>query len=156
MRKTYARSLRQLFGALLLGGAMASVLAAGAGQRATVAGVDIYYGIVPAQLAAKHPLSHEERTMHGGVRGAKDAYHLLVALFDADGKRITAAEVSANVAELGLAGTTQRLEAMQIDGTVSYGGYFLLSGDGPYRITVEARVPGSASPVEAVFDYTRR
>ena len=73
MRKTYARSLRQLFGALLLGGAMASVLAAGAGQRATVAGVDIYYGMVPAQLAAKHPLSHEERTMHGGVKGAKDA-----------------------------------------------------------------------------------
>ena len=87
MKETYARSLRHLFGALLLSGATVAALAAAPGNRATVAGVDIYYGMVPAQLAAKHPLSHEERTMHGGVKGAKDAYHLLVALFDAKGER---------------------------------------------------------------------
>ncbi|MCM2313152.1 MAG: hypothetical protein NDI84_17320 [Steroidobacteraceae bacterium] len=73
MKRTHTRSLRQFLGALLLSGAMASVFAAGAGQRMTVSGVDIYYGLMPAQIAAKHPLSHEERSMHGGVKGAKDA-----------------------------------------------------------------------------------
>ena len=156
MKKTWTRSLGHLFGALLLLGATAAVLAAAAGHRVTVAGVEVYYGMVPAQLAARHPLSHEERTMHGGVRSGKDAYHLLVALFDANGERINAAELQANVAELGMAGTTRKLEAMNIDGTVSYGGYFVLSGEGPYRITIEARLPGSARPLEAVFDYVRR
>jgi hypothetical protein len=112
--------------------------------------------MVPAQLAARHPLTHEERAMHGGVRSGKDAYHLLIALFDANGERITAAELRATVAELGMAGTTRKLEAMNIDGTLSYGGYFVLSGEGPYRITVEARLPGRSQPLEAVFDYVRR
>ena len=156
MKPTNTRSLRQFLGALLLSGAMASVFAAGAGQRMTVSGVDIYYGLVPAQIAARHPLSHEERSMHGGVKSAKDAYHLVVALFDANGKRITSAEVQANVAELGMAGTSRKLETMQIDGAMSYGGYFVLSGEGPYRITVQAQLPGAARPIEAVFDNVRR
>jgi hypothetical protein len=155
MKNTTTWRVRQFFGALLLWGAIASVFAAGASQRATVSGIDIYYGMVPAQLAAKHPLSHEERFMHGGVKGAKDAYHLVVALFDADGKRITMADVRANIAELGMAGTNHKLEAMQIDGATSYGAYFVLSGDGPYRITVDARLPGAAAPIQATFDYTR-
>ena len=156
MKRTHTGSLRQFLGALLLSGAMASVFAAGAGQRMTVSGVDIYYGLMPAQIAAKHPLSHEERSMHGGVKGAKDAYHLVVALFDANGKRISSAEVHANVAELGMAGSSRKLEAMQIDGTVSYGAYFVLSAEGPYRITVQAQLPGAARPIEAVFDNVRR
>ena len=126
------------------------------GQHASVEGVEIYYGLLPAQVVGKHPPTHEERTMHGGVSARKNAHHLVVALFDQAGERITGAQVQATVAELGMAGTRKRLEAMKIDDTTTYGGYFVLSGDGPYRIAIEARLPGAARPVEALFEYRRR
>jgi hypothetical protein len=59
------------------------------GPYQQVKGINTYYGVMPAQIAGKHPATHEERTMHGGVPARKDEYHLIVALYDASGKRIT-------------------------------------------------------------------
>ncbi|TAH44711.1 MAG: hypothetical protein EYC67_13020 [Betaproteobacteria bacterium] len=137
-------------------GVVASASAADSRQHINASGYDIYYGLVPAQVATQHPQSHEERTMHGGRLPARDGYHLLIALFDSGGARVTQAEIRATVAELGMAGTSKVLEPMQIDGTTSFGGYFVLSGEGPYRIDVQARVPDRAAPVEAVFEFKRR
>jgi len=156
MRKVNQRAIRGWMAALVMLVTSAFAHAVESGQHATVQGIDIYYGLMPAQVAGKHPQPHEERAMHGGVSDKKDAYHLVVALFDTAGKRITEADVRATVADLGLAGTHKRLEPMRIDETTSYGGYFIMSGDGPYRIAIEVRVPGTVKPIEALFEYRRR
>lgn len=147
----------------LASAAMISMLAATAsaqqveqGQHARVDGVDIYYGMLPAPLVGKHPPTHEERAMHGGVSGRKNAHHLVVALFDSSGKRIADAQVQATVAELAMPGARKRLDPMSIDTAASYGGYFELPGEGPYRIAIEARLPGVSQPVAAQFEFRRR
>jgi len=125
------------------------------GSHQQVSGIDIYYGIVPAPVAGKHPPTHEEQRMHGGVPAGKNEYHLIVALFDARGKRITDAEVAATVGEFGMAGTRKTLEPMRIGGATSFGNYFALRGSGSYRIAIEIRRLGKqrAETIEALFDY---
>jgi hypothetical protein len=125
------------------------------GQYQQVKGISIYYGLLPAQIAGKHPATHEERIMHGGVPPGKDAYHLIVALYDASGKRITDVEVSAMVGELGMAGTRKILEPMRIGETKSFGNYFLLRRSGLNRITIEIHRLGKqkTETFEALFDY---
>lgn len=130
--------------------------AADGGQHKRVGGIDVYYGIMPAAIAGEHPVPHPEKSMHRGVPAGKDSYHLVVALFDADGRRITDAKVRASVGELGMAGRRVALEAMPIADAMSYGNYVTLKGRGPYRIAVEVRLPGREQPVEALFDYPKR
>ncbi|NMG32572.1 hypothetical protein GO615_27140 [Aromatoleum evansii] len=133
-----------------------AAFAAETGRHLRVDDVDVYYGILPAQVAGKHDPAHEERTMHGRVpRGSKDS-HLIVALFGKDGVRITDAEVSATVAELGMSGARKTLEPMRIEDTISFGNYFAIYGSGPYRITLEIRLPGARRSTEAVFEYQAR
>lgn len=77
-----------------------------------------------------------------------------MALFDAaSGERIAGAQVEAQVAELGLAGTQRRLEPMAIAGTETYGGYFELAGDNPFRIALEIRRPDAERVIRAEFEY---
>ena len=136
-------------------GLAAPAVAAGTGRHQRAGGMDIYYGILPAEVVGRHPPDHEEKTMHGGTPANKAGYHLVVTVLDADGQRITDAEVTATVGELGMAGTRRKLETMRINDTVSFGNYFELRGAGPYRIAIEVRRPG-ARPVEALFDYRLR
>lgn len=154
----FDKLLRKSFGLLLVIGLAGpgAAAAAEAGRHQLVGGIDIYYGIVPAQVAGKHPTTHEEKTMHGGVPVKKDEYHLIVALYDKSGARITDAQVRATVGELGMAGTRKKLEPMRIEDTMSFGNYFVLRGEGPYRIAIEVKLPGAAKPVEALFDYRLR
>lgn len=156
MKKEYPLLIRCWMAALVMLVTSAFAHAVELGQHMTVQGIEVYYGLMPAQVAGKHPAPHEERAMHGGVPSKKDAYHLVVALIDAAGQRITEADVRASVAELGMAGTHKRLEPMHIDDALSFGAYFILSGDGPYRIAIEVRRPGIAQPIEALFEYRRR
>lgn len=136
--------------------ASGAAVAVETGRHQVVGGIDIYYGILPAQVAGKHPATHEERTMHGGVRVGKDQYHLIVSLYHADGQRITDAQVSATVGELGMAGARKKLEPMRIEDTMSFGNYFVLRGADLYRIAIEVKLPGAVKPVEALFDYRLR
>jgi hypothetical protein len=84
------------------------------GSHQQVDGIDIYIGLVPARIAGEHQATHKERTMHGGVPTGKDEYHLIVALFDANGKRITDAAVTATIAELGMSGPRKTLQPMRV------------------------------------------
>lgn len=136
--------------------ALGNVMAAETALHQKTGGIDVYYGILPAQVAGKHPITHEEKTMHGGVPAGKADYHLVVALFDKRGVRITDAHVWATVGELGLAGKRKALEPMRINDAISFGNYYALHGAGPYRIAIEVRLPGAARPVEALFDYRLR
>lgn len=125
------------------------------GSHQQVNGIDIYIGVVPARIAGEHQLTHEERTMHGGAPTGKDEYHLIVALFDSNGKRITNADVTATIAELGMSGPRKTLQPMRIGEATSFGNYFRLRGKGIYRVSIEIRRLWKHKPetIEALFDY---
>jgi hypothetical protein len=125
-----------------------------ADQPQTADGMTVYVGVLPAAMISGHPPEHPEEAMHGGVRRGKHQFHLLVALFDvASGERVTGAQIEAQVAEIGFAGTRRRLEPMVIAGTETYGGYFTLDGDNPFRIALEIRRPGQERVIRAEFEY---
>jgi hypothetical protein len=121
----------------------------------TAGGLAIYLGVLPAELAQGHPPQHPEGRMHGGVPSTKRQHHVVAAVFDTkDGSRVTDAQVTAGVAEVGLGRTEKRLEPMVIDKTISYGNYFSMGGPGPYRIEIKVLRAAGHRPVTAVFEYS--
>ncbi len=139
---------------MLAAGVAAAAGVTPADQPQTVDGMAIYLGVLPAAMISGHPPQHPEAVMHGGIPRGKHRFHVLVALFDAaSGARIAGAQIEAQVAEIGFAGTRRRLEPMVIAGTESYGGYFRLDGDNPFRVTLEIRRPGDQRVTHAEFEY---
>lgn len=123
----------------------------------TAGGLTIYLGVLPAAMIQGHAKDHPEAAMHGGVPGGQHAYHVMAAVFDAEsGERIEDASVEGRVTPLGLAAVTRRLEPMVIAGTVTYGNYFAMRGDGPYRIAFSATTPEVAEPIVLEFTYEHR
>ena len=138
---------------LLAGLANAAVIDASEGG-ATVGDVQIYIGILPAQMIRGHPQAHSESSMHGGQPTASDEFHIVIALFDAkSGTRIEDADVTARVSEIGLVGAEKKLESMAIAGAVTYGNYFTMQGHGPFRISLTIHVPGRPQDVKAEFEH---
>ena len=121
----------------------------------TAGNLAVYLGVLPAEMVQGHSPEHPEGKMHGGVPSAKRQHHIVVAVFDTkDGGRVTNAEVTARVAEIGLSQTQKKLERMAIDKTISYGNYFSMGSPGPYRIEIEILRPGSTAPVKTSFEYS--
>jgi hypothetical protein len=117
-------------------------------QHKAVDGLDIYYGILPAEMV----LGHEKE--HGAGKTGKGAHHLVIALFNTKtGHRIIDAEAEATVTPLGLAGETKKLELMTVNQMVTYGNYFRMSDPLPYRISVKIRLPGAHEWLETIFEY---
>lgn len=84
--------------------------------------------------------------MHGARPSGTGEYHLTIALFDATAKkRISGADVRARVAEIRLGGEEKRLQPMQIAGTETFGKYFQMSADGPFRVILSIRGPGQTA-----------
>lgn len=136
---------------LLMFIAVTSATAVGPAYRQTVAGVAIYFGIVPAGLVRGHPPEHPEGKMHGGVPAGEN--HIMVALFDdKTGKRIVRADVTASITELQ---AEKKLEPMVIAGAATYGNYFNMPGPGPYRIDIYIHLPGDAREIRASFTWRR-
>lgn len=122
------------------------------GQIARMNGMDVYYGLIPAEIVRGQPSRHVEK-IHGGVPRRSGKQHLVVSVFDVNtGKRIENAQVSARVSELNLTPQSKTLEPMNIAGTVTYGNFFSMSGPGPYRIEIEVR-PHGGTPAGVVFEY---
>jgi hypothetical protein len=120
----------------------------------TVGDVLIYMGLLPAEMIRGHAQEHPEVSMHGGAPHGSGQYHVLIALFDAKtGARITKADVTARVSEVGLAGQEKKLEPMQIAGTETYGNYFPMAGNVPFHIDVTVRIPGAPQDVKATFEH---
>ncbi len=133
--------------ALLLSGTM--VLAADSRRHQQVDGMDVYLGVIPAQLTREHP------GMHGSKADKEHSYHVLVALFDSKTRmRITDARVKATVSLLGMGGSTRRLEPMR-DEPLSYGNYFFLHEPELYRIKVQIRRGDSRHVSVAEFVFRR-
>ena len=125
-----------------------------AGKRVTVGGMEVYLGLTPAEALRAYPKGAAERTMHGGVPGGADQYHVNVSLFDAkSGAAIAGAQVEARVDEVGMTSESKKLEPMVINNAPSYGNYFRMRGKTSYVITLRVRKPDSPQPVEAKFEH---
>ena len=154
MKIAHFKSLLPVLLAGTLGVLALIVMAADKSQPKVVDGIAIYLGVLPSEMIQGHPKGHPEAEMHGGIPAGEHRYHVLIALFDSSsGKRITDAEVTARVSELGLAGPQKKLEPMLIAGTITYGNYFSLPGWGPYRIQARIHRPGSSQVIETEFEY---
>jgi len=151
-----AQTLRKLLGFVLLAFVSMSspTMAQGGGDMKTVGNVLIYLGLLPTAMVRGHPQEHSEASMHGGVPKGTDQYHIIIALFDAKtSARIENADISARVFETGLAGEEKKLEPMQIAGTITYGNYFSMAGQGPFHIRVTIHIPGQAQPITTEFEH---
>jgi len=123
-------------------------------ENKTVGNVDIYMGLLPAEMIRGHPAGHPESSMHGGRPTASGQYHVVIALFNTKGyTRIENAEVTARVGEIGLAPEEKQLEPMKIAGTVTYGNYFRMAGHGPFRISLTIHIPGEPQAISAEFEH---
>lgn len=126
------------------------------GGSKAVDGMIAYYGVVPSEVVGTHPPTHPEATMHGGIPGGKRSHHLMVALFEEESfERITDADVSATVAEAGLAGRTKQLEPFTVNGALTYGNYFNFTLRTRYLISVSVRRAGKAE-ARFQFEYEHR
>lgn len=114
-----------------------------------VDGADIYLGMMRADAI---PAGQRQGTVPSG----KGYYHVNISLFDAKTKfAITDAQVKVNVADP-ISSETKALEVISANNTISYGGYFRLTGEYPYTITAQVQLPGAASVSEAKFQYKVR
>ena len=110
-------------------------------------GVTMYWGLVPAAVVAE---KHALEEMHGvAPRGSGQNHHLVIALFDAHGKRIVDAVVQAQLHEVGIVDAPRKyLTPMVIDGQASYGQLFPTVKDGPYRFRILVKLPDRAADIE--------
>jgi hypothetical protein len=134
-------------------------IAAETEQSTTAGGLTIYLGVVPAEIV-KGPPKHVNLSKgpHDYQISSKSPheYHVVAAIFDAkSGERISDAAVTAEVSGLGLSGSKEKLEPMQIAGTTAYGGFFDLPGSDLYTVKLTVERTG-ASPVDLQFKYDHR
>ena len=116
-------------------------------------GVTVYLGVVPSALFIGHPKEHSEAQMHGGPPAGPHQFHILVALYDSKtGMRIADAKVSASAAVVGSTSSSRSLEPMAMAGTIAYGNYFTLGGEGTYAIHLKI-VLHDRRVLHTVFDY---
>lgn len=142
-----AQGIRKALVGMFLGFALA---AQGAEQRLVVDDMEVYYGVVPAELVQKR-LDKTTEEMHA-KRVRKTSRHLVVALVDKDsGQRISDANVSATVTPLGLAANQKQLEPMRINDTTTYGNFFDFPVEGA-RVVLHISRPNRPSH-DASFEY---
>jgi hypothetical protein len=133
-----------------------TVTAANSEEAKTSGGLTVYLGVVPAEIV-KGPSPHSaERPMHRRIPRGPHEYHVVAAIFDASGARISDATVTAQVSGVGLSGARKNLEPMQMAGTTSYGAFFSLPGRDLYAIRLAIMRPGVPQLVNADFKYDHR
>jgi len=148
-----ARTLAVLV-ALGLAFRMAQAAEVNPDQPIQLDGMELFFGLIPAEILRGHPREHEEQTMHGGVPRGKGAHHLIISVFDAKTRtRITDAVVTSSVTAAGIATQSQKLEVMSLGGAVSYGNYSAMPIQGPYEIVVNVRRPSDGKTATARFQY---
>jgi len=120
----------------------------------TVDGMRIELGVLPAGDVKGHPIDPKDpAAMHGGAAEYSGSHHLVVALFDAKtGERITNARILARVGERSYSHDTP-LEPMEVNGLVTYGGFFRMPGSSTWRIHLVIERPGVAHVSNADFAY---
>lgn len=129
--------------------ALALILTAGTtwashyGERMEADGLIVQSGMMPSNLLREQLEGSPEAAMHGGIPEGPDYHHFMVALFDKEsGQRIKDAEVTATLSQGGVASKTKPLEPMDLHDTVTYGNYFKMGEQGPYRVELVIQPTG--------------
>jgi cytochrome c5 len=113
-------------------------------HRKSVAGMDVYLGIVLAQAAEL-----KQRAPSG-----RDYYYVNISLIDhATGAPIKDARLEARAANAVNGGESRKLEPTGLAGASGYGNFFRMSGKEPYTIAVQIHRPGASLPAEARFEF---
>jgi hypothetical protein len=149
--------------ALAMGVLAAAALSTGCGgdsqwprNEQTVDGMTVDLGVMPAELVRGHPTAPADpNAMHGGTHKHSGSHHIIVALFDAkSGARISDATIRAGVGNRSYNHEPDTwLEPMQINGTITYGNFFLMPASGLWRIHLQIYRTGVLKPTEATFAY---
>lgn len=138
---------------------MSEPVAAQTGQPVRAGDMEIFYGLIPAEIVLGRPADHAERGMHGGAPAWGEQFHLIVSVLDqSSGKRISDAEIKATVYDIRsaskrVAGARKRLEPMLFSGAENYGNYFNMPGPASYRIDLEIRRPDMAQAIRLPIAY---
>ena len=125
------------------------------GRHASVGGIEIYLGLVPAETVRAYPKESVERAMHGGVPRGAGHYHVNVSLFDgASNAPISDARVDIRIERRGGVGVESKmLEPMAMSNAPSYGNYVRMVGKATYVITVRVQRSQPSGPIEARFEH---
>jgi len=115
----------------------------------------IYLGVVPAALTRNHPGDRPGTLMHGQrPDNSIHNIHVMAAVFDHGGARITNARVEARfVGERGRRWSL-RLQPMTVNGALTYGGYTSMEADMNATIFIDVMRSGRGNMLTASFDYT--
>lgn len=131
-------------GAALKAAAAPAPVAAPDPNHRTIAGMDIYLGIMLAESA---------RVQQPRPSG-RGYYYVNISLRDsATNSEIKDAQVEARAANPVTGGELKKLEPFTVNNAASYGNYFRMQGREIYTIAVQIRRPGAPHPVEVRFDF---
>ena len=121
---------------------------------AVVGGMAVYFGVVSADTIRAYPKEYP-KSIYGVAPSGPAQYYLTIALFDSpNGQRIDDAAVKARVSTTMGSGPEKTLDPISIANSRSYGSYFTMGGEGPYKITVHVTRPSAPNVTEAQFEYT--
>lgn len=147
---------RRITLALILSGA-ALVTDAVSAQGKIVDGMEVFYGVVPAEIISKRADVHDPK-MHGGKRRSAGSHHVIVSISDSKtGQHISDATVIATVTPLGLAPQEKRLDPMLINESTTYGNFFdFPPGSDPFRISLKITRPNVPAHSGATLEFEHR
>lgn len=123
-------------------------------QQVRAGGLDIVYGVVPGAILDANATTGDGAHMNRENARRGGSHHLVIALFDANtGQRIPDAAVSARIEALGGNVESKALPVMVIAGTITYGSFFRLDSDTPYRIHLSIQRPGRTDVIRVDWQY---
>lgn len=114
----------------------------------TIAGMDIYFGMIEAQA-----MRASQADTKIAIPSGRGYYHLSVALKDAKSNAaVSDAQVTMKVSD-GMLADTKGLTPVVANNGVSYGNFFKFTSGNAYNITTEIKRPGVPGAVTANFEF---
>ena len=120
-----------------------------------IEGMDVYLGVVSAEsIRAMHPTQDLEKAMHGGIPRGKGYYHVNISLLDRQtGAEIRDAMIDLSVEDPVMGEQMKKLDPISFNKTTSYGNYFRMPENYPYKITAQIVRGGQTRAAKAKFDF---
>ena len=126
--------------ALLSSWAAGPLFGEDAGYFQSTGGMNVYIGILPAEMIKDYPIVHQ-----GRESTTTREQHLIVTLTDQEsGQRIEDVDVTARLVHEGHAGSFRPLEPMYIADTITYGNFFSFPAEGGYSIQLRINRAGES------------
>lgn len=118
-------------------------------------GMDVYLGVKSAEsIRAMHPTQDKEKLMHGGIPRGKGYYHVNISLLDREtGAEIRDAMIALSVEDPVMGAQIKKLDPISFNKTTSYGNYFRMPDQYPYKITAQIVRLGQSHAAKAKFDF---